>query len=93
MDQWINENTYEVTYDVEDVELVLADVDVEISGAEDAVGNPMNVSEHADFFDIDMTPISVGEHVADEMKLFPNPTDGTATLFLGNCWPRKRARS
>ncbi len=50
---WLNATTYRAVYDVADAGVAVTGVDVDVSGARDAVGNLQTVSANADVFDID----------------------------------------
>ena len=51
--QWSNDHTFEAMYDVNASSEVLNDIDVEVSGALDRIGNPQQVFQEPDLFNID----------------------------------------
>ncbi|MFK7912163.1 MAG: DUF6851 domain-containing protein [Akkermansiaceae bacterium] len=50
---WVNSTTYEVVYDVADANETLDSIDVQVSLAFDAVGNPLETADAPDLFHID----------------------------------------
>jgi hypothetical protein len=59
--EWLNEYTYKIALDVNDVEAFVANVGIEISQGSDMAGNQIEQIEINDFLIIDTQPLSIGE--------------------------------
>jgi hypothetical protein len=53
---WTDGDTYVVTYDVADDDIVISDIDVQVSGAQDAAGNTMSAVTQTDIFSVITAP-------------------------------------
>ena len=73
---WINENTYQVYFDVDSAVEVLMDIDVVVTGAMDEAGNEQNDAGFDDFFDIvieTVTSVEDNNLELSDLALYPNP--------------------
>jgi hypothetical protein len=61
---WADADTYVVTYDVADDDIVLNAVDVRVSGARDAAGNVMAATTRADVFSVITAPAPAIQSIA-----------------------------
>lgn len=80
---WINTFTYQAWFDVFEAELVAENVGVGITNVTDLAGNNLVTAQFSDFFDIDLTPVSVAEnrdHAA--FMLYPNPVRSGAAIWM-----------
>lgn len=81
---WLNSTTYNVFYDVTDMDEAIEDIDVEISGTTDAIGNAQVDILLVNQLTIDMdSAVSVGEILrAENITVFPNPVRSNATFTV-----------
>lgn len=73
---WLNSTTFSATFtvsisDTEDV--IILDIDVEITGAQDDAGNAAADAIVADHFDINFSFVGVEEHDLGLLNAYPNP--------------------
>lgn len=73
---WLNSTTFSADFsvtisDTEDV--VILDIDVEVSGAQDAAENEQESAVVVDHFDIDFMFVGVEEHDLGLLNAYPNP--------------------
>ncbi|MBX7103172.1 MAG: right-handed parallel beta-helix repeat-containing protein [Gemmataceae bacterium] len=78
MAQWIDARTFSATFSVADLGIELADIDVSVSGAQDAVGNPQSAIVIGDLLDID----THNPTVASIVRVGPNPTAAATVDYL-----------
>ncbi len=80
---WLNAFTYEAVFDVANEEFESFDVGVGVTNVSDLAGNNLNASFFGEFFDIDLTTVSVNE-LADfnAMTIYPNPIRAGQDLSL-----------
>ena len=85
---WISSTSHSTSYTVASVLTSIPDVDIAISGASDAAGNPASTSTHPDFFSVNIV-ISVNELSAEhQVNIYPNPvTSGNAVFMEWNKVP------
>ncbi|MFK7757845.1 MAG: T9SS type A sorting domain-containing protein, partial [Flavobacteriales bacterium] len=68
-------DSYVFDFDVDNLEPIPF-IDIEISGAEDAYGNPMASTQFADYFSLQLdTFLVVNELEIQDIKIYPNPID------------------
>jgi hypothetical protein len=79
---WLNSTTYFAEYDIEDSNVTIMDIDVEITGLTDAVGNDQIEMSVVDHFDIDMSPIGVADQVDQPVVVYPNPVQSGTDLIV-----------
>jgi hypothetical protein len=70
---WLNSTTYQAVYDVNDVLFSLNDIDVVLTGSVDLAGNLLVQTTYADFFDINITGVSIEEREFANLNVYPNP--------------------
>lgn len=78
---WTSESSYRFSYDVNEGFIVLPDVDIQISGGTDLVGNPLYVQLSEDLFDIDITS-SLDNLDSPVTQLYPNPIQSGQALMI-----------
>ncbi|MFZ6051357.1 T9SS type A sorting domain-containing protein [Halocola ammonii] len=74
---WLNAFTFVARYNVASSLAVIEDIDVNITGVQDLLGNPENEIQIPDYFTINMdTTSSVGEFDSPlaQVKIYPNPS-------------------
>ena len=78
---WLNDSTYRVIYDVNNSSETVMNIDIEINGASDRIGNIQEVFQEPDLFSIDMeAPTLVTTLVSIDSISFANV--GTASFVL-----------
>ncbi len=78
---WTSESSYRFSFDVSEGFTTLPDVDVEIAGGTDLVGNPLYVQLNEDLFDIDIVS-SLGLDESPVLQLYPNPVEAGQAMIL-----------
>lgn len=81
---WVNENTFEAVFDVNNTVEDLPDIDIQIGNASDAFGNPQENIIFSDYFTIMIdSSVTVAEILLEKRPLlFPNPVLKGADLQL-----------
>jgi hypothetical protein len=82
---WLNSFTYVAKYDVASSIAVIEDIDVNVSGVQDLLGNPENEITLENYFSINMDTTSTIEEFAsilENVKVYPNPVSSGSELIL-----------
>lgn len=79
---WINATTYEVVYSLDQSETILDGfVEVSITNAQDALGNPMEEFTMTDVFNVDVV-VGIDENGAAAIQVYPNPVRSGNDLVI-----------
>lgn len=73
---WTDNDTYVVTFDVADDDIVISDIDVRVAGAQDSAGNTMTAATQNDIFSVITAPAPVVQAITS--------TSGDGTFGVGD---------